>query len=323
MGFMKMRVKSAVAVLTLSVAGVALGAAQDTENQNSIEKRINEVARTYGGPNYSMVNIRRIPDTAGLSQATQAIYIDSGGQSVSFIMLPDGQHIIRGTLEVWNPKLQDTADKNFALSAASSPQSVQKGMEYQNDWDFTGADFTDLGQSYFGNKEDSVDRYLNNLPKSRYIHDGSSNTIVYSLFDINCPACAKEYTVLRRLIDKGVVSVRWIPVVTASREPYLKLLTLTDDAFSNSERVDLIKSYMNNGDVVRLKSERKLVFTALIKNTALLSVLRHYKSSSASTGTPVTVFDTEGGPKLIRNYFDGYESVLLKELRVDDTIATK
>lgn len=321
MGFMNMRVKSAVAVLTLSVAGVALGATQETDNQNSIEKRINEVARTYGGPDYSVVSIRRIPDTAGLSEATQAIYIDSGGQTVSFIMLPDGQHIIRGTLEVWNPKLQDTADKNFA--AASSPRSLQKGKEYQNDWDFTGADFTDLGKSYFGKEEDSVDRYLNTLPKSRYIHDGTSSRIVYSLLDINCPACAKEYTVLRRLIDKGVVSVRWIPVVTASREPYLKLLTLTDDAFSNSERVDLIKSYMNNGDVVRLKSERELVFDALIKNTALLSVLRHYKSSSKSTGTPVTVFDTEAGPKLIRNHFNGYKSVLLKELGVDDAIAAK
>ena len=49
-----------------------------------------------------------------------------------------------------------------------------------------------------------------------WVEEGSGNNIVYVIFDPICPHCHKTWEVLRPYVQRGLLRVRWIPVLTLS-----------------------------------------------------------------------------------------------------------
>ena len=289
---------------------LSLDAAADVPKAISV--RANEIARTYGGPNYQVTSIQKLPNVGELKNATQVMFTDSLGSPVSFVMLNDGKHIIKGTLEVWDPSLQPAADKLYAPPSAVSRSSLYG--EFQED-DFTPSGLSQLMTANTAPDQSAVDFYLSILSRSAYINDGSAGPIVYSLIDPSCPACANEYSLLRDLIDAQKITVRWVPVLTVSRAPYGKLLSLFDPLYSNEEKVDLIGVYFNKGAAVPLRSDSASLMDSLRRNQSLLEVVALSEGADTPTGTPLTLLpETKQGPVLIRKSFSTLPRVIMQYL---------
>ncbi|MES2038848.1 MAG: hypothetical protein V4495_13530 [Pseudomonadota bacterium] len=49
-----------------------------------------------------------------------------------------------------------------------------------------------------------------------WVEEGSGNNIVYVIFDPICPHCHKTWEMLRPYVQRGLLRVRWIPVISLS-----------------------------------------------------------------------------------------------------------
>lgn len=114
------------------------------------------------------------------------------------------------------------------------------------------------------------------LKNAASIEEGSSERVIYTLFDANCPACQLLYSNLRRFVRDGDITIRWVPVAIVNETSLGKAAAMLDAddplaAFRRNEENYDSQSYSGAIEEQIPAPETEL---RLRRNTQLMSLLR-------------------------------------------------
>lgn len=309
-----MRLKPLAAAASLAVLSTLVFA----EVPEHVKRRAAEIASYAGGVHTEIVEISRVTDAPGLSQATQVRYLDTMGRPQTLLMLPDGEHFIPGPVARYHPGdepgVNRSGNQPHRQPAATQRVQTQKGNNtYRPDGYLRPESFSTLALSMFEETESAPDVYFRFLREAPAVVEGNNpDNVVYVLFDPACPYCMRSYEDLRFAIDSGQVTVHWIPVMAVSAPPYSALLAMADPGVSNGERVERMKEIANNRASYRADiADRAGAESILSSTTGLLAMIRGLKSPDVPGGTPQTFYvDADGN---YRHHF-GYHPDHLAQL---------
>lgn len=133
---------------------------------------------------YLMSQGAKITMTFPSESGLRAVVAERGQDRRLFYILPDGKHMVVGTI-----------------------------------FDATGGDVTSndmsrasIGAAAGGDATVAADSQLwERAGQTRYIAEGTGENVVYVIFDPNCPYCHKLWEVIRPAVASGRTQVRWIP----------------------------------------------------------------------------------------------------------------
>ena len=117
---------------------------------------------------------------------------------------------------------------------------------------------------------------LTALADTAWIEEGDSARVIYTLFDANCPACQLLYSNLRRFVNNGQVTIRWVPVAVVNETSLGKataMLEAEDPLAALRRNEEQYDSQSHSGAIAEQipspETERKLRH-----NTELMNKLR-------------------------------------------------
>ena len=139
------------------------------------------------------------------------------------------------------------------------------------------------------------------LKHATYIQTGSGKTVIYDFFDPNCLYCAKAFQLERPFVDKGQLTVRYVPVGF-----------LTDSSFGKAAAILQAQNpqeAMKNNYMELLRTGHAAI-SAATATEATHSALRQNEQIFINTGATTL-------PELVYRLSDGQVEVFRGELSTE------
>lgn len=139
------------------------------------------------------------------------------------------------------------------------------------------------------------------LKHATYIQTGSGKTVIYEFFDPNCLYCAKAFQLERPFVDKGQLTVRYVPVGF-----------LTDSSFGKAAAILQAQNpqeAMKNNYMELLRTGHAAISSATATE-ATHSALRQNEKIFINTGATTL-------PELVYRLSDGQVEVFRGELSAE------
>lgn len=308
-----MRLKPFAAAISLAAMSTFVVA----EVPVHVKQRATEVAGYAGGKHTVIVDISRVTDIPGLSQATQVRYLDTMGRPQTLLMLPDGEHFIPGPVVRYQPeeesRVNSGGNNSHRQPAVVQRETHERSAPYRSNGYLRPESFSTIALSRFENTESAPELYFKFLSEAPAVVEGSNpDNIVYVLFDPACPYCIRSYQGFRSAIDSGQLTVHWIPVHSVSAPPYTALLSMADPGAPNELRLERMKEMAQKGASYRGEIIDRDGAESIVRSTGgLLAMIRGLQSPDIPAGTPQTFFVDANGN--FRHHF-GYHPDHLTQL---------
>ena len=139
------------------------------------------------------------------------------------------------------------------------------------------------------------------LKHANYIQMGSGKTIIYDFFDPNCLYCARAFQLERPFIDKGQLTVRYVPVGFLTDSSFRKAAAILQ---AQNPQEAMTKNYME-----LLKTGDAAILFATVTE-ATHSALRRNERIFINTGATTL-------PELVYRLPDGQVGVFRGELSTE------
>lgn len=170
--------------------------------------------------------------------------------------------------------------------------------------------------------EEQQQAYLDYVKGRPAITQGSGPRHLYVLFDVNCPVCHKYYQQIKPKVDRGQLTVHWIPVVIfpdqrSSLTAGAQMLSLVEGGHQEQALQMLDNAMMSQGYAQVLDDhysdeQHAHSLEGVIRGSATMAM--------AKPETPLIVFETEDGALSMRTGIPtpGYEM----EVKVQQEVST-
>lgn len=139
------------------------------------------------------------------------------------------------------------------------------------------------------------------LKHATYIQMGSGKTIIYDFFDPNCLYCAKAFQLERPFIDKGQLTVRYVPVGFLTDSSFGKAAAILQ---AQNPQETMTKNYMG------LLKTGDAAISAATATEATHSALRQNERIFINTGATTL-------PELVYRLPDGQVGIFRGELSTE------
>lgn len=280
-----------------------------------VAARAGEIAKGIGGSGTTVVQVERLEDQPGLSQATLVKYRDAVGRESELIMLPDGKHFIPGGVFEWKGASAKSPAPQPLTPKTPAPKPASASMAYERNDILDPADFSaSVIEELFEARETAPVSYFSILQDAPAVVDGTGSNHVYVMFDPACGYCLRKYEGLRPLIDQGSITVHWIPVIGPSKAPYNALMALADTQATNEQRLERLHALASRQRIQVEVDDVEGTKRVLAKTNALRQMLRSSKSPNRAAGTPQSFYALPNGE--IRHHY-GYNDFQVEQVRAD------